>query len=110
MHVQQGQRGYPLRPEHVESLFWAHRTTKADEWIRAGADVLHSLERLRLPCGYAAVSDVINGTLEDKVSTRPPPSRGSLARASDAAMCSLTCFPLTQSLTCSTCLAHDLPA
>ena len=33
MHVQQGQRGYPLRPEHVESLFWAHRTTKADATV-----------------------------------------------------------------------------
>ena len=67
MHVQPGQKGYPLRPEHVESLFWAHRTTGQDEWLRAGADVLRSLDRLRLPCGYAAVSDVINGTLEDKM-------------------------------------------
>jgi hypothetical protein len=55
MHVQPGQKGYPLRPEHVESLFLSHRTIKGDEWIRAGADVLRSLERLKLPCGYAAV-------------------------------------------------------
>jgi hypothetical protein len=65
MEVQAGQKGYPLRPEHAESLFWAHRTTGGDEWLRAGMDVLRSLERLRQPCGYAAVSDIINGTLED---------------------------------------------
>ena len=54
MHVQQGQKGYPLRPEHVESLFYAHRTVGGDEWIRAGADVLRSIDRLRLPCGCAS--------------------------------------------------------
>ena len=27
MQIQPGQLGYPLRPEHVESIFWAHRTT-----------------------------------------------------------------------------------
>ena len=59
--LQQGQLGYPLRPEHVESLFWAHRTTGGHEWLRAGVDVLHSLERLKLPCGYAAVGDIMNG-------------------------------------------------
>ena len=72
MQVQTGQKGYPLRPEHVESLFWAHRSLQAQghgghEWLRAGMDVLSSLERLRLPCGYAAVSDLMNGTLEDKM-------------------------------------------
>ena len=70
MHVQPGQKGYPLRPEHVESLFWAHRTTRGDEWLHAGADVLRSLERLRVPCGFAAVGDVINGTLENKMEVR----------------------------------------
>ena len=67
MQVQPGQKGYPLRPEHAESLFWAHRTTGGVEWLNAGIDVLRSLERLRLTCGYAAVSDVVNGTLEDKM-------------------------------------------
>ena len=72
MQVQAGQKGYPLRPEHAESLFWAHRSLssqglQAHEWIHAGVDVIHSLERLRLPCGYAAVGDVMNGTLEDKM-------------------------------------------
>ena len=67
MSVQAGQKGYPLRPEHVESLFYAHRTTGGDEWLRAGYDVLQSLERLRVPCGFAAVGDVVNGTLEDKM-------------------------------------------
>ena len=67
MSVQAGQKGYPLRPEHIESIFYAHRTVGGDEWLEAGQDVLNSLERLRVPCGYAAVSDIVNGTLEDKM-------------------------------------------
>lgn len=42
--VQPGQAGYPLRPEHAESLFFMHRATEGDEWLRAGEDVLRSLE------------------------------------------------------------------
>ena len=72
MTVQPGQKGYPLRPEHVESLFYAHRTTGGDEWLRAGVDVLQSLERLRVPCGFAAVSDVVNGTLEVRFKPSSP--------------------------------------
>ena len=30
------QAGYPLRPEHAESLFYAHRTTHGVEWLEAG--------------------------------------------------------------------------
>ena len=67
MHVQAGQKGYPLRPEHAESLFYAHRATGGDEFLSAGVDLLRALDRLRLPCGYAAVGDVLNGTLEDKM-------------------------------------------
>ena len=63
--IQTGQEGYPLRPEHAESLFYVHRATGADEWLRAGADVLASLQRLRVPCGIAALSDVANRTPED---------------------------------------------
>ena len=39
LEVQQGQTGYPLRPEHAESLFYAHRATGGSELLRAGADV-----------------------------------------------------------------------
>ena len=57
MQIQPGQLGYPLRPEHVESLFWAHRTTHGGEWLRAGRDVLRSLQTLRVPCGVVCRSD-----------------------------------------------------
>ena len=63
--MQQGQTGYPLRPEHAESLFYAHRATGGSEWLRAGADVLRSLQALVVPCGVAALSDVVNRTAED---------------------------------------------
>ncbi|EOD25368.1 hypothetical protein EMIHUDRAFT_237798 [Emiliania huxleyi CCMP1516] len=65
LEVQQGQTGYPLRPEHAESLFYAHRATGGSEWLRAGADVLRSLQALVVPCGVAALSDVVNRTAED---------------------------------------------
>ena len=67
MQVQPGQLGYPLRPEHVESLFWAHRTTHGGEWLRAGRDVLRSLQTLRVPCGVVCLSDVGNRTREDNM-------------------------------------------
>ena len=67
MQVQPGQLGYPLRPEHVESLFWAHRTTHGGEWLRAGRDVLRSLQTLRVPCGVVCLSDVANRTREDNM-------------------------------------------
>jgi hypothetical protein len=42
--IQPGQAGYPLRPEHAESLFLVHRATGGDEWLRAGREVLRSLQ------------------------------------------------------------------
>ena len=65
MGIQPGQKGYPLRPEHVESLFYAHRATKQDAWLDAGKDVLRALQSLRVPCGVAALSDVANRAAED---------------------------------------------
>lgn len=48
--VQPGQEGYPLRPEHAESLFYVHRATGGDEWLRAGEQVLRALQvRRRMP-------------------------------------------------------------
>ena len=67
MGIQPGQKGYPLRPEHVESLFYAHRATKQDAWLDAGKDVLRALQSLRVPCGVAALSDVSNRTMEDNM-------------------------------------------
>ena len=52
------QTGYPLRPEHAESLFYTHRALGGDEWLHAGRDVLRSLQQLRVPCGVAALQDV----------------------------------------------------
>jgi mannosidase alpha-like ER degradation enhancer 2 len=71
MQTQPGQLGYPLRPEHVESLFWAHRTTHGGEWLRAGRDVLRSLQTLRVPCGVVCLSDVANRTREDVPPAQP---------------------------------------
>ena len=58
LQVQPGQTGYPLRPEHAESLFYTHRALGGDEWLYAGREVLRSLQKLRVPCGVAALQDV----------------------------------------------------
>ena len=65
MKVQKGQEGYPLRPEHVESLFYTHRATNGDEWIEAGRDVMESLKKLRVDCGVAALKDITTRKKED---------------------------------------------
>ena len=43
-NVQSGQRGYPLRPELVESLFYMYQATEEDEWLEAGKEVLFTIE------------------------------------------------------------------
>lgn len=65
-NVQSGQRGYPLRPELVESLFYMYQATEEDEWLEAGKEVLFTIENFaKTPCGYAAVEDVETFVLRD---------------------------------------------
>ncbi|KAJ0394140.1 hypothetical protein ATCC90586_011433 [Pythium insidiosum] len=57
---------YPLRPELVESTFFLHEATRDPTWLRAGAHVVHSLQKYaRTPCGYAGIRDVERKTQED---------------------------------------------
>ncbi|GLE03772.1 hypothetical protein PINS_up012674 [Pythium insidiosum] len=57
---------YPLRPELIESTFFLHEATRDPTWLRAGAHVVHSLQKYaRTPCGYAGIRDVERKTQED---------------------------------------------
>ena len=56
--VQDGQRGYPLRPELVESTLYLARATGDPHFLDVGRDMLASLERTRVPCGHAVIGDV----------------------------------------------------
>lgn len=54
-----GQRGYPLRPELIESTYHLFRSTGDSRWLRHGREFIHSLEFVaRAPFGYAAIVDV----------------------------------------------------
>ncbi|KAI9911667.1 hypothetical protein PsorP6_008829 [Peronosclerospora sorghi] len=57
---------YPLRPELIESTFYMHEATNDSSWLRAGAHVVHSLQKYaKTPCGYASIADVESKTQED---------------------------------------------
>ncbi|TRY73471.1 hypothetical protein TCAL_01574 [Tigriopus californicus] len=72
-NVPQGQasskrEGYPLRPEHIESIMYLYRATKDPFLLQAGEDILRSIEHsARTECGYATVKDVRDHTLEDRM-------------------------------------------
>ncbi|KAG8794500.1 alpha mannosidase-like protein [Serendipita sp. 398] len=61
-------KGYPLRPEFIETTFFLYQVTKDPFYLDVGAQVLHDLqERIRTPCGLATISDVIENTLDDRM-------------------------------------------
>ena len=65
--VNDGQKGYPLRPELIESTLYLWQATSDPHYIEVGRDMLASLERTRVPCGHAAVGDVETHTLSDRM-------------------------------------------
>jgi mannosidase alpha-like ER degradation enhancer 2 len=60
--------GYPLRPEFLESTYYLLRATSDDTFLAVAEDFLHSLlDRSKVKCGFAAIVDVFQMTLEDKM-------------------------------------------
>ncbi|KAG8835874.1 alpha mannosidase-like protein [Serendipita sp. 399] len=61
-------KGYPLRPEFIETTFFLYQATKDPFYLDVGAQVFHDLhERAKTPCGLASISDVIANTLDDRM-------------------------------------------
>ncbi|OWZ23537.1 ER degradation-enhancing alpha-mannosidase [Phytophthora megakarya] len=57
---------YPLRPELIESTLYMHAATNDSSWLRAGAHVVHSLQKhAKTSCGYASIADVESKKQED---------------------------------------------
>ncbi|CAK9800571.1 ER degradation-enhancing alpha-mannosidase-like protein 3 [Anthophora plagiata] len=57
---------HPLRPEFLESTYFLYRATGDHYYLRVGRKVLKSLQTYaRVPCGYAAVSDVRTNKHDD---------------------------------------------
>ena len=58
---------YPLRPEFLESTYFLYRATGDHYYLHVGKQVLQGLQTYaRVPCGYAAVSDVRTGLHDDR--------------------------------------------
>ncbi|XP_015119637.1 ER degradation-enhancing alpha-mannosidase-like protein 3 [Diachasma alloeum] len=57
---------HPLRPEFLESTYFLYRATGDHYYLGVGRKVLRSLQTYaRVPCGYAAVSDVRTNKHDD---------------------------------------------
>lgn len=57
---------HPLRPEFLESTYFLYRATGDHYYLKVGRKVLKSLQTYaRVPCGYAAVSDVRTNKHDD---------------------------------------------
>ena len=58
----------PLRPELIEAALSLFGATGAPEYVRFGAAVLTALNDVsRVPCGYAAVGNMMSGHLDDRM-------------------------------------------
>jgi len=62
-----GINNYPLRPEFIESTYLLYRATKDPQYLQIGINILMSLQKCRVECGYASISDVETFKLEDRM-------------------------------------------
>ncbi|KZT58834.1 glycoside hydrolase family 47 protein [Calocera cornea HHB12733] len=61
-------KGYPLRPEFVESNYFLYRATKDPFYLDVGARILGDLQRRTyVRCGIACLRDVETGQLADRM-------------------------------------------
>ncbi|CAF2734206.1 unnamed protein product [Rotaria sp. Silwood2] len=61
-------KSHPLRPEFVESTYFLYKATGDPHYLEVGKTILTNLEEhARVPCGYAALSDVSTGQKEDRM-------------------------------------------
>ncbi|CAF3706209.1 unnamed protein product [Rotaria socialis] len=61
-------KSHPLRPEFVESTYFLYKATGDPHYLEVGRTIINNLEEhARVPCGYAALSDVSTGQKEDRM-------------------------------------------
>jgi mannosidase alpha-like ER degradation enhancer 2 len=66
--IQNGQQGYPLRPELAESIYHLYRATRDPIYLFMGRDIVYSLNNItRVKCGFANVANVADRTLTDRM-------------------------------------------
>eukprot|EP00123_Amoebidium_parasiticum_P015995 comp23235_c0_seq2/m.37917 comp23235_c0_seq2/g.37917 ORF comp23235_c0_seq2/g.37917 comp23235_c0_seq2/m.37917 type:complete len:562 (-) comp23235_c0_seq2:65-1750(-) len=59
---------YYLRPEFIESTYMLYQATKSPIYLKAGRDVVRAIQsKARVQCGYTALSNLHDGTKEDRL-------------------------------------------
>ncbi|XP_034301044.2 ER degradation-enhancing alpha-mannosidase-like protein 3 [Magallana gigas] len=59
---------HPLRPEFVESTYFLYKATHDPHYLQVGKLMVENLNKhARVPCGFAAISDVMTGKHEDQL-------------------------------------------
>eukprot|EP01132_Coremiostelium_polycephalum_P005766 gene5766-7175_t len=67
-NVQPGQKGYPLRPELAESLYYLYKASRDPIFIKMAKDMVWSLNNIsKCECGYANIIDVESHMLSDQM-------------------------------------------
>eukprot|EP00050_Salpingoeca_kvevrii_P001305 m.166851 g.166851 ORF g.166851 m.166851 type:complete len:773 (-) comp10342_c0_seq1:128-2446(-) len=68
MRIVDGQEGYFLRPEMLESLFYLHAATNDSMFLSFAAEIASSIEATcRTSCGFAVVANVTSRELGDRM-------------------------------------------
>ncbi|CAF3835865.1 unnamed protein product [Rotaria magnacalcarata] len=64
----QGREGYPLRPEHIESIMYLSKATDDDTLLFMAADIFDSIESCcKTSCGYTSLKNVKDHQLDNRM-------------------------------------------
>lgn len=58
-------RGYPLRPEFIESTLMLYHATRDPFYLQVGEQILRGLQRTKTSCGFAAVAGAHHASLPE---------------------------------------------
>ncbi|CAF0738850.1 unnamed protein product [Didymodactylos carnosus] len=64
----QNREGYPLRPEHIESLMYVYKATNDDQLLFMAADIFEAIESCcKTSCGYTSLKNVKDHQLDNRM-------------------------------------------
>ncbi|CAF0862032.1 unnamed protein product [Rotaria sordida] len=64
----QGREGYPLRPEHIESIMYLSKATNDDTFLFMAADIFDAIESCcKTSCGYTSLKSVKDHHLDNRM-------------------------------------------
>ncbi|CAF3863708.1 unnamed protein product [Adineta steineri] len=64
----QGREGYPLRPEHIESIMYLSKATDDDIFLFMAADIFEAIESCcKTSCGYTSLKNVKDHRLDNRM-------------------------------------------